>query len=162
VAATELLLLKPIEKLGREGDRVKVRAGYARNYLLPQKIAIPVTRANQKQMDSLLKKREERLIRELAEVEAIVEKLTKISCVIPVKSAPEGRLFGSVTVTDLQKYLDEAGVPLDRKQILLKRPAKQLGVHSIKIKLNAQKEVDFSFEVVTEDNDFDKKTKDEG
>lgn len=157
MATTELLLLKPIEKLGREGDRIKVRAGYARNYLLPQKIAIPVTRANQKQIDSLLQKREERLAQELAEAETIAEKLSKVSCTIPVKAGSDGKLFGSVTANELEKYLRENGISLERKQILLKQPAKKLGSYSIKIKLNPQKEVDFSFEVVAESNDVDNK-----
>jgi large subunit ribosomal protein L9 len=155
VATTELLLLKSIEKLGREGERIKVRAGYARNYLLPQKIAIPVTRANQKQIDSLLQKREERLARELAEAETIAEKLLKVSCIIPVKAGSDGKLFGSVTANELEKILRENGISLERKQILLKHPAKKLGSYSIKIKLNPQKEVDFSFEVVAEGNDIE-------
>lgn len=157
MATTELLLLKPIEKLGREGDRIKVRAGYARNYLLPQKIAIPVTRANQKQIDSLLQKREERLAQELAKAETIAEKLSIVSCAIRVKAGSDGKLFGSVTASELEKYLRENGISLERKQILLKQPAKKLGSYSIKIKLNPQKEVDFSFEVVAESNDIDDK-----
>lgn len=150
MANAEVLLLQPVENLGHEGDQVKVKAGYARNFLLPRKLAVPLTRANRKQVEALQKAREDRLAKERAQAEEIANKLKQLNIAIPVKTGPGGKLFGAVTALDLQTRLGEEQIELDRKQIHLAENVKTLGKHSAEIKLHADVAVDFEFEVVSE------------
>ncbi len=150
MSTQNILLLEPIEGLGNEGEQVKVKAGYARNYLLPRKMAIPLTTANRKQIEALQKARELRLTNELAAAQEIAERIGKAHIAIPVKTGPGGRLFGSVSSMDLQKRLLEEGVELERKQFHLYNPVKSLGKHTTRIKLHSEVSVDFEFDVVSE------------
>ncbi|MGF1483420.1 MAG: 50S ribosomal protein L9 [Opitutales bacterium] len=149
MATTEILLLKPIDGLGAEGDQVKVRAGFARNYLLPQKIALPISRANRKQIEALRKARSEREIREKSDAEAVAERLNALSVAFPVKTGEGGKMFGSVTQLDLHRRLEEEGFKLERKKIHLEA-IKELGRHSAEIKLHPEVTVTLSFDVVSE------------
>lgn len=150
MATTELLLLTPIEDLGNEGDQVNVKAGYARNYLLPRKLAVPVTRANRKQVEVLQKRRDERLRKELEAATAIKEKIEKVSVAIAVKTGPGGKVFGAVTAQNLIERLADEGIALDKKQVSLYTPAKSLGKHTTRIRLHEDISVDFEFEIVSE------------
>ncbi len=149
MATTEILLLKPVDGLGAEGDQVKVRAGFARNYLLPQKIALPINRANRKQIESLKKARSEREIREKSDAEAVAARLTSLSVAFAVKTGEGGKLFGSVTQLDLHKRLEEEGLKIERKKIHLDA-VKELGRHSAEIKLHPEVVVSLEFDVVSE------------
>ncbi|MBN2069619.1 MAG: 50S ribosomal protein L9 [Opitutales bacterium] len=150
MATTELLLLTPIEDLGNEGDQVNVKAGYARNYLLPRKLAVPVTRANRKQVEVLQKRRDERLRKELEAATAIKEKIEKVSVAIAVKTGPGGKVFGAVTAQNLIERLADEGIALEKKQVSLYTPAKSLGKHTTRIRLHEDISVDFEFEIVSE------------
>lgn len=150
MANQELLLLEPIENLGNEGDQVTVKAGFARNFLLPQGKAIPVTRANKKQVEALQKRAEERLAKLLESAEQKAAKIETISIAFAVQTGPGGKMFGSVTAQDLINRLAEEGVTLEKKQVNLYTPVKTLGRHSTKIKLHADVSVEFAFEVVSE------------
>lgn len=150
MAISELLLLKPVEGLGNEGDQVKVKAGFARNFLLPRKIAVPLTRANRRQIESLQSAREERLTKQKSEAQELADKLQQIHFAIAVKTGPEGKLFGSVTAADIQERLAEEGIVLERKQLSLSAPIKTLGQQAIGIRLHPEVLVDFEFEVVSE------------
>lgn len=150
MANAELLLLKPVENLGDEGDTIKVKAGYARNFLLPKGIAIPLTRSNRKQMEVLKERAEKRRQDELAGAQALAEKLAGIQIVFAVKTGPGGKMFGSVTSQDLLARLAEEGVQLEKKQVNLYTPVKSLGKHTTAIRLHEKVSVDFDFEVVSE------------
>lgn len=150
MANTEVLLLKPLENLGAEGDQVKVRAGYARNFLLPRKLAAPVTTANRKQVEALKKRRAEREIHELQGAQDIAKKLEKISIAFAVKTGEGGKMFGAITATDLHHKLTEAGIILDKRRVHLHTPVKTLGKHEVKIRLHADVSFDLSFDVVSE------------
>ncbi len=150
MSTQNLLLLTPIDGLGQEGEQVKVKSGYARNYLLPRKLAIPMTAANRKQMEALERAREIRLAKELSSAEEIAGRIGKVHIAIPMKTGPGGKLFGSVSSMDLQKRLEEEGVKVKRKQIHLFNPVKSLGKHTTQIKLHPEVSVDFEFEVVSE------------
>ncbi|MCC5805026.1 MAG: 50S ribosomal protein L9 [Opitutales bacterium] len=150
MATSQLLLVQPVEGLGDEGDQVTVRAGYARNYLLPRKIAVPVTRANRKQMEVLKLRAEQRRAKELEGAQKVAARLETINIAFAVKTGPGGKMFGSVTAQDLIDRLAEEGVQLDRKQLSLYSPVKTLGKHETTIKLHAEVSVDFAFEVVSE------------
>lgn len=150
MAHTEILLLKPVEGLGGEGDQVKVRAGYARNFLLPNKVAAPLTKANKKQVEALRKRRGEREAAEYSGAQELAKKLEKTSLAFAVKTGEGGRMFGAITSADLHAKLVEAGIDLDRKKIHLFTPVKTLGKHEVKIKLHPEVTVDLSFDVVSE------------
>src|SRR5580692_7269396 len=94
MANSEILLLKPVDGLGGEGDQVKVRAGYARNFLLPKKFAVPVTQANRKHVDALKKRRAERETHELTGAQELGKKLEKVSIAFAVKTGEGGKMFG--------------------------------------------------------------------
>ena len=151
MATHSLLLIQPVESLGHEGEEVRVKAGYARNYLLPKRLAVPITRANRKQIEVLKARREERLREEKEGAEMLAEKVKALAVSIPVKSGPDGRLFGSVTSAECQRRLEAEGIVLKRKQIQLAQPIKTLGKHTVGLKLHSEVNVDFSFEVVSED-----------
>ncbi len=150
MATKEVLLVKPVEGLGGEGDQVKVRAGYARNYLLPRKIAVSLTTANRKQVDALKKRRAEREQAELSGAQELARKLEKTSLAFVVKTGEGGRMFGAITAQDVQEKLAAAGFTLDRKKVHLFTPVKTLGQHTVKIRLHADVSVDLSFDVVSE------------
>ena len=147
---TEVLLIKPVESLGSEGDQVKVRTGYARNFLLPQKIAVAITAANRKQIEVLKQRRANREAQELDGAKAIAAQVEKANIAIAVKTGEGGRLFGSVTANDLHAKLVAAGLQIEKKRIHLGEAVKTLGKHEASIKLHADVTVTLTFDVVSE------------
>ena len=150
MAHHEVLLLKPVEGLGAEGDQVKVRAGYARNYLLPQKFAVALTQANRKRVEALKKRRTEREVSELSGAQALADKISKVALAFAVKTGEGGKLFGAITAADIHQKLVDSGIDIEKKKIHLHTPVKALGKHEVKIKLHADVSVDVSFDVVSE------------
>lgn len=150
MATSEILLVKPVENLGGEGDQVKVRAGYARNFLLPRGIAVPLTSANRKQVESLKKRRAEREMTELNGAQELAKKLEKTSLAFVVKTGEGGKMFGAITANDIHDKLVASGLTIDKKKIHLHTPVKTIGKHEVKIKLHADVSVDLSFDVVSE------------
>ena len=150
MANREVLLVKPVEGLGGEGDQVKVRAGFARNYLLPRKIAMPLTGANRKQVEALKKRRAEREQTELTGAQELARKLEKTSLAFAVKTGEGGRMFGAITTQDLHDKLAASGIELDKRKIQLFTPVKTLGKHTVKVKLHADVSVEVPFDVVSE------------
>jgi large subunit ribosomal protein L9 len=134
----EVILREEIEKLGRRGDVVKVAAGYARNYLLPKKLAVPATAANQKIVEQ---ERQAGLRREAIEKGAAEElaKLVSAVTLVSVQKAGESdTLFGSVTAKDIADMLEKQGYNIDRKKIVLDAPIKTLGEHKVAVKLHRE------------------------
>jgi large subunit ribosomal protein L9 len=150
MAHSEILLVKPVDGLGGEGDQVKVRAGYARNFLLPQKIGVPLTAANRKHIEALKKRRASRELADLSGAQELAKKLEKTSLAFAVKTGEGGKMFGAVTAQDVQDKLTAAGFDIDKKKIQLFTPAKTLGQHSVKIKLHADVTVEMNFDIVSE------------
>ena len=150
MANSEVLLLKPVDGLGAEGDQVKVRAGYARNFLLPQGMAVPLTVANRKQVEALKKARGLREAKELDGAQALAKQIEKAGIAIAVKTGEGGKLFGAVTANDLHDKLTAAGIVIEKRRIHLGQPVKTLGKHEVNIKLHADVTVVMSFEVVSE------------
>ena len=150
MATNQVLLLQPIKGLGAEGDTVTVRAGYARNFLLPRKIALPITHANKKQMESLLKAREAREVQELDAARELAAKISDTTIAVAVKTGEGGKMYGAVTANDLIIRLKEEGIELVKKQISLPAPVKDLGSHTVAVKLNSEISSELKFEVVSE------------
>ncbi|MEM1221224.1 MAG: 50S ribosomal protein L9 [Verrucomicrobiota bacterium] len=150
MANNQVLLLQPIQGLGAEGDTVTVRSGYARNYLLPRKLALPITQSNKKHVASLLKAREAREQREFEEARSLAERIASIHIAVAVKTGEGGKMFGAVTANDLTERLKEEGVELAKKQLGLQAPIKELGSHTAAIKLHPDVSAELKFEVVSE------------
>jgi large subunit ribosomal protein L9 len=149
MATADILLLQKVDHLGYEGDVVTVRAGYARNYLLPRNFAIPVTRSNRKQIEALRARRTEREEKEIQEAKAIAEKIRPLAIVFTVKTGEKGKMFGAITATDLMRKFAEYDVIIDRKKIHLE-PIKHTGQACAKIRLHHEVAVDFTFDVISE------------
>lgn len=150
MANSEILLLKPVDGLGAEGDQVKVRAGYARNFLLPQGMAMPLTQANRKRVEALKKARTSREAKELDGAQEIAKQIEKAGIAIAVKTGEGGKLFGAVTAHDIHDKLAAAGINVEKRRIHLGQPVKTLGKHTVKIKLHTDVSVELSFDVVSE------------
>jgi large subunit ribosomal protein L9 len=150
MANSEVLLLKPVDGLGAEGDQVKVRAGYARNFLLPQGKAIPLTESNRKRVEALKKARALREAKELEGAQALAKQIEKATVAIAVKTGEGGKLFGAVTANDIHAKLAAAGIEVEKRRIHLGQPVKTLGKHEVKIRLHPEVTVELSFDVVSE------------
>jgi large subunit ribosomal protein L9 len=150
MANNQVLLLQPINGLGAEGDTVTVKAGYARNFLLPRKLALPITQANKKHVEALLKAREAREQKEFENARTLSEQIEKTSIAIAVKTGEGGKMFGAVTANDLIERLKEEGIELTKKQLQLEAPIKELGSHTAGVKIHADIETELKFEVVSE------------
>ena len=151
MAFTEVLLIKPVDGLGAEGEQVRVRAGFARNFLLPQGIALPVNRSNTKYVEALKKAREVREARDLEVANETAAKLAAIKLVFAVKTGEGGKMFGAISTAEIAAKLAEHGVELERKRIHLGQgPVKLLGKHVCSIRLHGTVMVEQGFEVVSE------------
>ena len=146
----ELILMADIEGLGLEGETVKVSEGYARNHLIPRKLAVPVTSAALKRLEKNKLEREARHLKELEIAQSLALTLEKISCTITAKVGENDKLFGSVTTADIIASLKKQGVELDKHKIQMAEPIRELGVFPVKIKLHPQVEVSLKVWVVGE------------
>jgi large subunit ribosomal protein L9 len=136
---TEVILTHNIVGLGGESDQVKVASGYARNYLFPQRLAIPVTQANKRRLDALRQRRAEREAHEFNTMTELAKGLAKLVCIIKTKTGEDGKMFGAVTagmIADELKH--QFDVSLDKKKIHLDQPIKALGEHEIELHLHAE------------------------
>ncbi len=146
----EIILQEEVANLGQIGDIVKVRDGYARNYLLPRGLAVEANRRNVRVLEHhkrLVAGKKERAERQ---AQALVEQLSALSLTIPAKAGEEGRLFGSVTNIDLETALKEKGMSLDRRRILLDEPIKQVGSYEVSINLGNAMRATIKVEVTAE------------
>jgi large subunit ribosomal protein L9 len=134
---TELILTENIPGLGAEADLVKVRRGYARNYLLPRGKACEVTSGALRKLDALKQKRAEREARELNEAEELARRIGKARFIFTLETGETGRAFGSITAQDIMNRVkNELGTEIDRHKIVLERPIKDTGEHEVAIKLH--------------------------
>jgi large subunit ribosomal protein L9 len=132
----QIILLERIAGLGQMGDEVRVRDGYARNYLLPQGKALRANETNRKQFESRRSQLEARNLERKNEAAAIAEKLDGQSYILVRQAAETGQLYGSVTPRDLADAITEAGFTIARSQVVLSHPIKSIGLHSIAIALH--------------------------
>ena len=134
---TEVILTSNIVGLGGESDQVKVAAGYARNYLFPQGLAIPVTQANKRRLEALKQRRAEREAHEFNTMSELAKGVTKLICVIKVKTGEDGKMFGTVTtgmIADELKH--QFDITLDKRKIHLAHPIRNLGDQEVELRLH--------------------------
>lgn len=134
----EVILTHNIVGLGGESDQVRVAAGYARNYLFPQGLAIPLTSANKRRLEALKQRRAEREAHELNTMTELAKSISKLLCVLTVKTGEDGKMFGTVTsgmIADQLKTQFE--ISLDKRKIHLEQPIRSLGEHEVELRLHA-------------------------
>ena len=148
----EVILLERIEKLGQMGDVVRVKDGYARNFLLPQSKALRATETNRKRFESERAQLEARNLERKKEAEAVGEKVDGASFVIIRQAGDSGQLYGSVSTRDIAEKVSADGTSISRNQVVLDRPIKTLGLHPVRISLHPEVSVDITVNVArTED-----------
>jgi large subunit ribosomal protein L9 len=146
----EVILLDSVYKLGDRGQTVKVKPGFARNYLFPRRLALPATEANRRvfqENERVLVKHDVQAMQAAREVAA---KLGEVSCTIAVQVGEEDKLYGSVTSLDIARKLKEQGHDVDRRQIMLGEPIKQLGEFTVDLRLHREVTTPIKVSVVRE------------
>ena len=137
MAKTEVILTHNIVGLGGESDQVKVASGYARNYLFPQGFAIPVSSVNKRRLEALKQRRAEREAHELNTMTELAKSVSKLVCLLTVKTGEDGKMFGTVTSGMIADQLKtQFDVTLDKKKIHLETPIRALGEHEVELRLH--------------------------
>ncbi len=150
--STEIVLTENVPGLGAEADIVKVRRGYARNYLLPHGKAHEVTPTSMRQLENLKKKRAEREARELNDAEELSRRIGKLRVTFTLETGETGKAFGSITAQDIvTRIKNEIGADIDRHKIVMEHPIKTTGEHEIAIKLHHDVATQFTFQVKSTD-----------
>ncbi len=147
----DVILTENVKNLGTIGEVVKVKPGYGRNFLVPQGLAVEASEAKLKEVEHhkrQLNRKAEKLSQEAADVKARIE---AVECTFVHKASEEGKLFGSVTSMEIAESLASQGIEIDRRKILLEQPIKELGEHSVDIKLNAGVNAIVKINVISED-----------
>jgi large subunit ribosomal protein L9 len=134
----QVILLEDIPSLGKVGDLVKVSDGYGRNYLIPKKKAIFATEKNLKAIEHQKTMVQHRIGKMKKDVEKMAQQIEKLSCTISKPVGESGKLFGSVTSMEIEAFLKENRIDVDRKKILLEEPIKNLGMYTVPIKLHPE------------------------
>jgi large subunit ribosomal protein L9 len=135
----EIILLEHIDNLGTVGQTVQVKNGYARNFLLPKKLACPATKKNLNYYRTLIEARQRKLARAKESAEVQAEKLSRLTLTFLRKSRDEeARLFGSVTIADVAAELEDKGFEFDKKRITLSEPIKKLGEYKAFLRLHPE------------------------
>ncbi|RPH97635.1 MAG: 50S ribosomal protein L9 [Calditrichaeota bacterium] len=146
----KVILKKDVEKLGKAGEIVQTKRGFARNYLIPQGFAVEASTSNMKVYDNekaVLQRRQEK---EISAAQLLAEQLNKLSITAAVQVGEEDRVFGAVTNQNIAELLAEKGFEIDRKKIILDEPIKALGVFDIPVKLHSEVEAKVKLWVVRE------------
>ena len=134
----KVILRKDITKLGKTGDVIMVKDGYARNFLLPQELVYVATPVNLKRIEQERLKRIASVQKVKQEAEELAKRLDKVSCTVAVEVNDLEKLYGSVTEVDIAKALEAENFVIDRKSILLEKPIEELGIYDVSIKLHPE------------------------
>jgi large subunit ribosomal protein L9 len=146
----EVILREHVDNLGKRGEIVKVADGYARNYLLPRKLALPATEGNKKHVERERKKMEAREADEKGQAEALAARLSSVEISIARRVGETDALYGSVTSADVADFLKTKGFEIDRRKLILPEPIKAVGEHTVPLKLHREVTVPLKVAVVKE------------
>ncbi|HTM02983.1 MAG TPA: 50S ribosomal protein L9 [Vicinamibacterales bacterium] len=146
----EVILREHVDNLGRRGEIVKVADGYARNFLLPRKLALPATDGNRKHVERERKIKEAREAEEKGAAEKIAARLAAIDITISRRTGDTDQLYGSVTSADIAEFLKANGFEIDRRKLILPEPIKTIGDHNVPLKLHREVTVPLVVHVVKE------------
>jgi large subunit ribosomal protein L9 len=146
----EVILRETVDNLGKRGEVVKVADGYARNYLLPRKLALPATEGNRKHVERERKIVEVREAEEKGQADAIAARIAAVDITIARRVGETEALYGSVTSGDIADYLKAKGFEIDRRKLILPEPIKTLGEHDVPLKLHREVTLPLKVKVVKE------------
>ncbi|MGE5092227.1 MAG: 50S ribosomal protein L9 [Bacillota bacterium] len=146
----EVILREDVKSLGKAGDLVRVKPGYGRNYLLPSGLAYEATEGNKKRIAAETRARSTRAEAERTEAQAQAARLGAVELTLKGKAGEEGKLFGSVTASDIAEALAAKGFEVDRRRIELDQPIKTLGRHTVGVRLHADVRAEIRVDVVPE------------
>ena len=146
----EVILRQDIDTLGKAGALVKVRPGYARNYLLPRGLAFEATAGNRKRIEVEQRSRQVKQAQERDAAQSLAATITALQIKIGAKAGEEGKLFGSVTAQEIADHLNQAGHDIDKRRIELEQPIRQVGHHTVKIRLHPEVAATVQIEVVAD------------
>lgn len=149
----EVILREDMEKLGSRGQVVKVADGFARNFLLPRRLAVPATEANRKIVEQERQAALRREAKERAAAEELAKMLAGVTLATTQKAGEADQLFGSVTAKDIAELLEKQGYTIDRKKIVLEHPIKTLGEHKVTLKLHREVSVEIPVVVTKEESE---------
>jgi large subunit ribosomal protein L9 len=139
MSKTDVILIKNVDGLGGESDQVNVTTGYARNYLLPQGLAIPLTEGNERRLEALRKQRRSREIREAKDAKELSASFKHLILHLKVKTGGTGKMYGSVTPANIIEQLDEQfEIKIDRRKVHLEEPIRTIGDHEVKLRLHTE------------------------
>lgn len=138
MAAVDLILLQRVDKLGQMGDRVKVKPGYARNFLLPQKKALRATKDNLARFEEQRVQLEAQNLKRREEAERIAERVGGLAVVVIRQAGDSGSLYGSVSARDIAEAATEAGLSITRQQVVLEQPIKTIGLSQVRVTLHPE------------------------
>jgi len=147
----KVILKEDVQNLGQQGDVVEVKSGYARNYLMPKKLAILFTVQQQKSIEEAQRMEVRKLEREKDQLESILKEVKSLSLSLKMKSEDDDKLFGSVTKLDIVKLLEENDIKIDKKYIDLDSPIKTLGEHEVNVSFTKEMSESFTLSVEKED-----------
>ncbi|MGB9907367.1 MAG: 50S ribosomal protein L9 [Candidatus Saccharicenans sp.] len=147
----KIILLENVEKVGRKGDILEVAPGFARNYLIPRKLALEVTPGNLKSVEMQQKALKKKLEKERLTFQELIKQLNQVSLTFVRKSSEKDIIFGSVSAADIQEELARLGFDIDRKKIILDEPIKRLGTFSVPIKVYHEDRAEIKVVVVKEE-----------
>ncbi len=146
----EVILREDVKSLGKAGELVRVRPGYARNFLLPKGLAYEASEGNKKRIAAETRARTTRVEAEKNEAQGFAAKLAAVTVTLTGKAGEEGKLFGSVTAPDIADPLAQQGLEIDRRRIELEHPIKALGFHSVAVRLHPEVHAEVRVQVVAE------------
>ena len=142
----KVILKEDVQNLGQQGDVVEVKSGYARNYLMPQKLAILFTKQQKKSIDEAHRVEERKLEREKDQLESVLKQVEDLNLSLKMQSEEDSKLFGSVTKLDIVKLLEENGITIDKKYVDLSSPIKTLGEHKVNIVFTKEMSASFTLD----------------
>jgi large subunit ribosomal protein L9 len=161
MANVELILLQRVEKLGQMGEVVKVKPGYARNFLLPQAKAVRATKANRERFERERVQLEAQNLKRREEAERVAERVFGLSVVLIRQAGDSGSLFGSVSARDIADAATAAGLTVERSQVLLQQPIKALGISSVRVALHPEVAIDVKVNVARSPEEAEKQERGE-
>ena len=161
MAAVELILMQRVEKLGQMGDVVRVKPGYARNYLLPQKMATRANKANREQFEQQRVQLEAQNLRRREEAERLAERIGQMSVVIIRQASDAGSLYGSVSVRDIAEACIASGLTVTRQQVVLDHPIKSLGLATVRVVLHPEVSITVTANVARSPEEAEKQARGE-
>lgn len=161
MAQVELILLQRIEKLGQMGDVVRVKPGYARNFLLPGKRAVRATKANMERFEQQRAELEAQNIKRREEAERVAERVGGLSVILIRQAGELGGLYGSVSSRDIADAATEAGLSISRAQVVLEQPLKTLGLHRVRVVLHPEVSIEITVNIARSTEEAEKQARGE-